>query len=384
MFIKRILALGILLVPRLTFALHGYGGHPTFKSEFLRALPLIIGAIFAYIIWKLILKKKSPNKPTVGVRKIRKTLLLISGIVIGLGIFGIINIINSTFSIDSAGSIGRGPIPDVTGNHFFENNKPNSIADTREFLKTYYSGKIATRDVQSVIQDVSDVIDQVNGRIDNRQSEIGTGAIKFVVPKSSFSSFEGRIASLGIPELYTISTRSENRLSDKKSLEIKKEETLDNLVEFGATKNELEKSYQTRLFGLNKKIKQINSEIRDNENARDISEDFELRSIFQNRIYTISEELVFTQRELNLLNLNYKESLENINSSIDGTYNRLEDGIEREKEFFDDIETVEGTITVQWVTYWEVYEKRLPIHPTYISTILFLLLCGLLKRIKNK
>ncbi|MEQ1500536.1 MAG: hypothetical protein ABL917_04180, partial [Parcubacteria group bacterium] len=70
------------------------------------------------------------------------------------------------------------------------------VSDTREFLKTYYSAYMRTRNVQSLTNRVETVVRGYDGRIDNQSSSEKYGSVSFAMPQGKFSAFRAELESL--------------------------------------------------------------------------------------------------------------------------------------------------------------------------------------------
>ena len=148
---------------------------------------------------------------TVSIKKILKWLSVII-IVLLISRFGYLLSRNNSSSLRSYSN----EIPMIT---FTDSGSSSSISDTREFMKTSYSGNIKTRDVKNISRDIRGIIRDMDGRIDNEDISEKYGRIDFVIPKSNLDDFRDEIESLVHAKLYTETTSSQNLLNEKKSID---------------------------------------------------------------------------------------------------------------------------------------------------------------------
>src|SRR3989344_8448981 len=63
------------------------------------------------------------------------------------------------------------------------------VTDTREFLKTYYSASMRTRDVPVLTRRVETTVRGYGGRIDQESSSAQYGYVNFALPQSKYDAF---------------------------------------------------------------------------------------------------------------------------------------------------------------------------------------------------
>ena len=183
---------------------------------------------------------------TVSIKKILKWLSVII-IVLLISRFGYLLSRNNSSSLRSYSN----EIPMIT---FTDSGSSSSISDTREFMKTSYSGNIKTRDVKNISRDIRGIIRDMDGRIDNEDISEKYGRIDFVIPKSNLDDFRDEIESLVHAKLYTETTSSQNLLNEKKSIENRSDIATKSLSDTQLEKTKLESTYSKNIASLQSQI----------------------------------------------------------------------------------------------------------------------------------
>lgn len=294
----------------------------------------------------------------------------------------------STARLGSAGmanspvaSSARGREAAYPPQYFNQGN--GTISDMREFMKVYYDGQIKTHDVRDTMRDVRSIVRDADGRIDSETVNDRYGSIRFVIEKKNFEEFQDDMAASFNTKLYTESTTSENLLSEKQSIEERTDQARTALTTVKDEQAALKKAHTARVASLNTRIGAVQkslSSIRINlSNTTPSSE--EHNTLVQSENTLIAEENTL-RSQLQSQNSDYS----NKNSALADQVTMYEDtlkGLDNdEEEFADKVETVEGTVTAQFTSWWGIFKEFSPVHPTIIVIILALVLFRVLQRIR--
>jgi len=219
---------------------------------------------------------------------------------------------------------------------YYQNNP--TINDTREFLKTNYSAEIQTRNVKRIVLDIKNVVRDVNGRVDSSNENPKNGYVSFVIPKNNFENFKDQIAGITNEKLIIENISSDNLLSQKQSIE------------------QEQNSANASLASLQQQQKNLISKHTENIMI--------LRSNFMG--IELEQELASENSSFNANNQNLKNQIENVNSQL--SYIAKQDS-----NFTDNIETVSGSISVRWVSLWELAKIFLPVSPVIIIILIVII-----------
>lgn len=233
------------------------------------------------------------------------------------------------------------------------------ITDTREFLKTYYDATIKTRNIPEKIDRIEIVVRGVGGRVDNKRSGEEYGSVSFAVPSSQFFSFREEIRELAGRKLIIENVNSENLLPQKQSIEAEKSQIEESIKTLKNKKTELTKNHNKIVNGYLSNITKLDKEAIALQNEwpgaypqRQAEINYRLSQIqYEKESF---EQALLKQRS------NYQAEL----SSIEGQIRNYEQSLgyveTQDKNLLDNIATVNGTITLDKVNFWEIGELYAP------------------------
>ncbi len=262
-------------------------------------------------------------------------------------------------SVSSPASSPGAPMMEKVGTMIYPDyyRQNPDITDTRQFLKTNYSADIKTRDVKDMIRDIKGIVRDVGGRIDSIQESEKYSYIGFAVPKSQFDAFRDEIESLTYKKLTIINISSENLLGQKQSIEEQMQYATSTLADLQKQKTALAARHNQTLASLNAEL-----------------------AALQNQVPYPTEQALAIQQNIDSENKSYNSQNQNLTNSIN-QYKALITGIEKQDtQFANNIETVSGYISVNWISYWRVIKIFSPIHPSIILIVLAIVLWKVLGR----
>lgn len=230
------------------------------------------------------------------------------------------------------------------------------ITDTRQFLKTSYNADIKTRDVKGMFRDVKNIVTEKGGRIDNVQESDKYAYLGFVVAKDKFEAFRDEVESLTYTKLIILNVSSENLLGQKQSIEEQMQNATSSLADLEKQKSSLTAKHNQTVAGLNAQLIAL-----------------------QNQGTTTDAQQAVIRQSIENENRSYNSQLANLNNRIDSTKKWVENVEKQDTDFGNNIETVNGYISVSWATYWEMAKLLSPIHPGWIIAVLILIVMKFLK-----
>ncbi|MDO8183368.1 MAG: DUF4349 domain-containing protein [bacterium] len=196
------------------------------------------------------------------------------------------------------------------------------ITDTREFLKTYYNASMQTRDVPALTRRVETTVRGYDGRIDNESSAEKYGYVSFALPQAKYDAFRAELESLVGRRFLKVDISSQNLLSQKVSIE--------------------------------EQQKQANKTLADYKAARQ-------------RIVTAHLNAVPSPSE----DASYAINLSNADANIKYAQDWVKGVQTQDATLLANVATVNGTVSVQWISLWDMVRAYLPGY--WIPTILAVL-----------
>ena len=221
---------------------------------------------------------------------------------------------------------------------YYRRNQPGSIDDTREFLKTYYSSTIRTRNVQDTVNSVKNIVKGNDGRIDNFYSSEKRGSISFVVAKTKFDQFRDEVSTLTNAKLYIETISSENLLAQKQGIESQMNDVLTTLEQLKAQKTSLNTKHTQAVNLINSQLSSIQTQLVQIRNSINNATNTIVISTLRNQENSLinqedsakqrlsSENRSFANQNSNLDNqiLNWNSNLDNVNKQDTQFTNNIE------------------------------------------------------------
>ena len=272
-------------------------------------------------------------------------------------------------------------LPSASSDYYPESyNRQPDITDTREFLKTSYAGQIKTRRVGEIVNDVKNAVRDVEGRVDSLNSSEKYGRVSFVVPKSRFEEFRSAVESLTHKKLYSEDISSQNLLSQKQSLEEQTISAVTFLTNLEKSKQDLDVRHNQALAALQTELRGVQTRLALVREEKAVAQGQERVATWQR------EETLLTQQEAPIRQRQNEENRahtiqdRNLSTQINQANDQLQNLGRQDTQFTNNIETVNGSVAVTWVSWWQLARIFSPIHPTIVIIVLALLLLFYLNR----
>lgn len=333
-----------------------------------------------------------PERKVIRLSKKKLGWLVVIVVVLLLLVWAVINVVGRTYGIDQNSRLRGSQVPLVESPFggesapavmpaYYPNNGSPDITDTREFLKTSYSAELKTRDVRGVTRNVKGAIKDAEGRIDNISTSDRSAYISFVVPETKFEDFRDEIESLTQHKLYSERVSSENLLGQKQSIERQQVDQNSSLASLQQQEKTESQQHALNASSLKRDLGSVQAQL------------FSVRAQLASttlaadqRTLLLSEESTLLQREasakkrLDKENSTYVARHNDLLSWISNAQNALNNLDAQNTDLLNNVATVSGSISVTWVSYWDILKIYSPIHPTWIIIILILVLWFLLRK----
>lgn len=250
------------------------------------------------------------------------------------------------------------------------------ITDTREYLKTTFGLDIKTRKVGQTYTRVKTIIRGYGGRIDNSSLSEKSAHLSFVVPKSDYDSFVEEVQGMFPEKFIKLSENTSNLLPQKQYIEEQTEQSNETLDDLKQDRTDLVKKHEEKVASSQKEINRLNgiiyslTEQRKNVSATDT---VELKKINDQINYYVR--LRTTQNQtLTDENNQYQKNLNILDQKISAQENRLTDLNKQDTNLINNVETVNGTISIRWISVFEIVNLYVPVYKTIIILCLLIIL----------
>jgi DNA repair exonuclease SbcCD ATPase subunit len=222
---------------------------------------------------------------------------------------------------------------------------------------------------------VESLVTDKEGRIDSSNISKNYASISFVIPKSELSDFKDELKTYTSAKLYTQTTSSQNLLGEKKNLERSQDATKSTKSSFEEQKKQMETEYAKNsavltatIASKNAQLKTTSTSLIKRENQLNTATDTILISEFASQAQELRRSksvLINEIQSLNsqLVNLtsNYTSQITTLTANIGQQANNLASLGEQTENFLDKVETVEGYVSIENVTYLQLFDIYSPI-----------------------
>ncbi|MDB5244201.1 MAG: hypothetical protein JWN18_71 [Parcubacteria group bacterium] len=245
----------------------------------------------------------------------------------------------------------RSGAPSPTYYPNYNNEVPST--DTREFLKTNYSAMMRTRDVVGLTRRVETTVRGHAGRVDQESSAKEYGYVSFSIPQSKYDDFRTEVESMVGSRFLTVNISSQNLLPQKVSIEEQKADADKRLANFKSTRKSAvgEHTFAVQLLQtkINADQKQLDS-LRTQPSTPEIAVQ---TSALLNDQFSLKQQLANE-------NKSYAAELSQMDVDIALIENWQKTIQTQDQTLLDNVATVTGTISVQWISLWDMLLLYLP------------------------
>ncbi len=230
--------------------------------------------------------------------------------------------------------------------------------DTREFLRTSYSATLRTRRVEDLTRRVELIVRGMSGRVDYSNSSKEYGSVNFTVPADRFEAFRAEVKSMVGDRFIMENVSRENLLPQKRSIEEQQADIQKNLDAAKARRTGLVATHNKASAALRSRLTDIAYEMEILQS--DTTTDPARRAQNQYRIQQLQNEQSSVNAQLSSENASYARQLAAADSEISGWQNALDGVKKQDQNLMDNVATVSGTISLQWVSVWGILDLYLP------------------------
>lgn len=252
-------------------------------------------------------------------------------------------------------------------------NPSNDISDTREFLKTSYQAYLKTRDVAGLTRRAETTVRGSGGRVDSISSSDKVGYVSFAVPASKFEAFRDEVESFVGSRYISISIDSQNLLGQKQNIEASQKSAEEQLADAKAARAQIVSAHTKEIARLESERKAADAELNVLATEIGYTDNPYMYQQTSQRIDQLSYELSVIEGNISSENASYRANIESYDGHIAYLNDVLAGVKEEDKDFLNNVATVNGTISIQWISIWDIIQ--LYISAGWLALILLLAAC---------
>lgn len=260
------------------------------------------------------------------------------------------------------------------------------ITDTREYLKTTFGLDIKTRKVEKMHTRLKTIIRGYDGRIDNANLNEKYASISFVLPKSTYESFVQEVTEMFPEKFISIHENNTNLLWQKQNIEQQTQYSSTTLENLKTERADNIKKYDEKIASLNKEISRL-----DNSMYALVTQKKTVSSTDTETLKKINDQINYLSRirsdhthELIKTMTQHEKDLANFDNQIKNTENNLVELGKQDTKLINNVETVNGTITLRFVSLFEIVNLYIPVYKSFIIICILIIIGYILFGRKTK
>jgi len=211
------------------------------------------------------------------------------------------------------------------------------------------------------------VVRGYDGRVDEQSSSEKYGYVSFAIPQSKYDAFRTELEGLVNSRFLITNISSHNLLSQKVSIEEQQKQADKMLSDYKTERQRIVNVHTNDVKSLQSKIDTKTQEL-----GILRAETSTPQILIQ--IQSLSDELSSLKQQLVKENSLYTTQLNNMDVSIKNTQDWQKAIQTQDKILLDNVATVTGTISIQWISLWDTIRVYLPGYwiPTIFAVLSFI------------
>lgn len=241
---------------------------------------------------------------------------------------------------------------------YYQGGTPNAN-DTREFNKIYYNASLQTRDVPGLTKLVETTVRGNGGRTDQVNSSDKSGYVRFVIPQTKFEAFRDQLESFVDSRFLSVNIDSQNMLGQKQAIEQQQDYTKMNIEQLNTSRKLEMSSYastkgslQAQIDANDRETAMLNTSLQTATEAA--------RPNIASRLMELAAENANLRSQLKALERSHLSAINAIDAQIRYANGNADALDKQDQNLIDDVATVSGTVSIRWISLWEIAHTYLP------------------------
>src|SRR3989344_6018982 len=203
--------------------------------------------------------------------------------------------------------------------------------------------------------------------IDQESSSPKYGYVNFAVPMSKYDAFRTELEGLVDSRFLTLNISSQNLLPQKQSIEEQQKQADSTLADYKAARQKIVSAHTSAAQSLQS---QINADEQQLTSLRAQPQTVEVQA----QIQALTNEVITLRARLSNENASYSAQLKNADANIKYAEDWQKAVKTQDQALLDNVATVTGSVSIQWISLWEMAQLYLPGYwiPTIFAVLAFL------------
>jgi hypothetical protein len=255
-------------------------------------------------------------------------------------------------------------------------NQDVNYTDTREYLKVFYQTTIKSRAVDTLAGRIQTIIRGYGGRVDSASANKKYAYISFIVPKKLYEAFRTELKGLVGERFIDEYVSSQNYLPQKVSIEDNTKTASSTLVDYQTEKKNLTDKHNKTIADYQKQVNYYSSQVWSLQQEYKNTTSTSKQATLQSQINYANSEWSRYKKLIESENSDYNKKSKVIDSKIKSVQNQLAGLKTQDTNLTNNVETVQGSITIQWVSVWQMFKLYVPFYGWLIAGIILLVIVG--------
>ncbi len=187
--------------------------------------------------------------------------------------------------------------------------------------------------------------------------------------KSKFEAFRTEVEALTHKKLYVESISSQNLLGQKQDIEKRTSNIVGSLDKLTQQRTALVTAHTQTVDAIQRELTRISTELTAVRTQIVNTTNTQAIASLRDQEATLVSEDAGERERLSAENNNYASKKQNLNAQIANYNASLTTVTQKDQQFTDNIETVNGSVYVRWVSLWEFISIFSPISPIIIVVL---------------
>lgn len=239
--------------------------------------------------------------------------------------------------------------------------------DSREYLKVYYRANIQTRKVDLIANRAQTTVRGYGGRIDSSSLNQRSAYISFIVPKKSFEAFKTELKSLVGARFITENLDSQNLLPQKVNIEDQTKTASSSLADYQSQKKNLTDKHNQTMAGYQSQISYYSNQVWNAQQELNQTTSTARQAELRSQISSANANWSRIKKLMDSANSDYNKKAAALDSQIKTQQTQLVSLKTQDTNLIDNVETVQGMISVNWISYGGIVQLYVPFYRWLIA-----------------
>ncbi|MFA5991547.1 MAG: hypothetical protein WC794_04880 [Candidatus Doudnabacteria bacterium] len=234
------------------------------------------------------------------------------------------------------------------------------IKDNREFIKTSYGANVQARQVLQTAESTQVIIRGLKGRMDSFSASDKSAYISFALPEEKLNQLRTELKSLVGARFIIETTRGENLLPEKQSLEQQNSDAQNQLSQLRVERDQLVTKHSQVISSLKTQLASAKKELANIQERSAYDLTFAVAN--QARLEELQKQISGLNNQIINENNAYESNLAYQDEQIKYQTDYIAGLVKQDNNLMDSVATVQGTISFTQINWMEYVNAYIPLY----------------------